>query len=533
MSLLSSGRTVLVVADEALYIYATKGKGIGLIESVPWDSANFEHNVAQIIAKDCKGRPVVVLNDMVEQHYRKEMVAKNAVGLLDKRGFLRQELIKSFPNYPIRASLLLKEKVAGGKIKNGEVYIYAALPNSDQFVKSLGAVRESMALVSAFSLLPIESATMVRALSDKLSGRRKQKSRWAVFIGQHKGGGVRQIVIKDGELALTRMSPIVDSDSNSEQWARELAQEFKATMSYLARFGYTPEDGLDVMIMANPAARELLESYIDAECNLTIMSGPDACRALGFKVLSQLDGRHADIVHAAWASTRKSLALSMDSPPIAMFVQPRKRALTAAYALILIGFFTSYLLFANFQVVSALQSDVNQQKRVMAQLEVEYDNEVRGLEARGLDIKLIKGSLAVSERLEEAKIDASRIFKAVGLALGRDLRIDRLSVQRQEEVPTVDPLFALEQEQQEDVVMFEISLRMTYPSTTDVDRGNQEVSDFSGRIKEYLPDLQVEVVKSLKDFEYTEQVVFETGDLEFNSVAQDYVAEIVIRGIRS
>ena len=531
-------KTVLLVADEALYIYAQKGKGLNLIEAVPWDSANFENNVAQIIAKDCKGRPVVVINDMVEQHYRKEMINKNAVGLLDKKGYIRQELVKAFPNYPIRSGLLLKEKVADGKVKGGEVYIFAAVPNSEQFQKSTGAVRESMALVSGFTLLPVESASMVKALSDKLAGKRKKKARWAVFIGQHKNGSVRQIVTKDGELALTRMSPIVDNDSNPQQWAQELAQEFKATMSYLARFGYNEEDGLDVMAIANPSARELLQGFIDTPCNLTILGSGDACKMLGLKVVPQTEQRHADIVHAAWAASRKTVAMPLDAPTIGVFVNPRNQARIAARAFVLAGIVTSFLLFTNLQEVASLRSEVNDSRNQESRFEAEYETEVKRLEALGLDIKLIKGSLSVYERLQANEIQGLPLFKAIGLALGRDLRIDRLEVSRQRDLTTSNLLGLGSGDDGDEAsanadLVFEVSMRMTYPSTTDIDQGNQEVADFRDRLQRYLPDYQVEVVKFLKDFEYTEQVVFETGDLETNDVAQDYIAEVVIKGVSS
>jgi hypothetical protein len=45
-----------------------------------------------------------------------------------------------------------------------------------------------------------------------------------------------------------------------------------------------------------------------------------------------------------------------------------------------------------------------------------------------------------------------------------------------------------------------------------------------------LKDHKVEITKRLKDYEYVEEMVVETGDLERKDATQDFVAEITIKG---
>ena len=44
-SFLVPNRTVLLVSDDALYIYSTSSKDVKLVETVPWDAQNFVENV--------------------------------------------------------------------------------------------------------------------------------------------------------------------------------------------------------------------------------------------------------------------------------------------------------------------------------------------------------------------------------------------------------------------------------------------------------------------------------------------------------
>lgn len=81
--MLGSAKTILMIGDEALSIYSSGFKGLELVEAVPWGADNFEENVSKIIAKDCAGKSVTVLNDTVEVHYRKERVPK--VSIMDRK----------------------------------------------------------------------------------------------------------------------------------------------------------------------------------------------------------------------------------------------------------------------------------------------------------------------------------------------------------------------------------------------------------------------------------------------------------------
>lgn len=530
LSFLIPNRTVLLVSDEALQVYTSGSKGVEFVETIPWDVENFEENVATILSRDCGGKPVLVLNDMVEQHYRKERIPRAGVGVLDKANMLKRKLNVAFPNYPVRAAYPLKEKLLKTeKRAAADVYIFAAIPNTAQFSKTLGATSLSLATISAFCLLPVEASDMVKTLSDKISKKDNTKPKWTVFIGQHKNGSLRQIVTKNGELALTRMTPVVDSDADAVAWAREVHQEFKATMSYISRFGYQPEDGLNVIVICSSPAGRALDEMIDQPCNFNSMTVIETAKMLGLPISINEDVRHADILHVLWTARKSKFILAMKAVQIDKVSRPRQAAVAASFLLFCGAAFLLYQLVNAFSEFRIAYTDIGDSKERLEQLNVQYQKEVKRKEEMGFDVRLVQSSIAVHDELKRRNVKLLQLFRGLSQALGKDLRVDAVTVDR-DSVPSVAKRLLGRGPPPPPKPIFEARMQMTYPSTTDIDKGNEEVKQFSKRLNEVLPGHTVEVTKFLKDYEYVEQLVVETGDLKSKDVGQDYIAEILVRG---
>ncbi|MCB1782993.1 MAG: hypothetical protein KDI13_03285 [Alphaproteobacteria bacterium] len=528
LSFLAPSRTVLITSDEALYIYDAGARRVTLVDTVPWTTERFDENVAAIIARECGGKPVLILNDMVEQHYRKEKVPR--VSVMDKSNVLQRKLKVAFPHYPVRAALPLNEKVAKtDKSIAGDVYIFAAVPATEAFAKTMAAVRRSLAPVTGLYLLPVEACDMISALAEKLAkrDRRKEKAKWTVFIGQHHGGGLRQIVTRNGKLALTRMTPVIDNDDDPAQWANEINQEFKATMSYLSRFGYNAGDTMDIILISNSSPGEMMREMIEVQCNFYSMTPREAASILGFNLGSQDLGHYADSLHAGWNGRKATFILPMKAKEIDRVSKPRQLATLLSVLLLLGGAFQAYQLFDNFQIMSEHQTEIDDTLQKKAQLDLQYQKEVKRKEDLGFDIQLIQSALGVYEGLEKQRVKPLDLFYYVGSALGRDMRIDRIQVDKA--VAPVISRFVRKKDIKKGPV-FTAAMQMTFPSSTDAEKGNAEVQALQGRIQALIPDHIVKVTKLLEDYEYSEGIVVETGDVKNKKVSQDFVAEIKIEG---
>ncbi len=526
MSLFSPARTVLMISDEFMSVYTVDSKGVRLHETIPCADEGAVASVSSVLAKDCGGRPVLILNDMVEQHYRKERVLKSGVGFTDKAALLNRKLTVAFPNSPIRAAYALKEKIAKtDKQPASSLYIFAAVSNSEQLSKAISAVRESMVSLAGFCLLPVESSDMVSALSEKLAKSSKSPARWTIYMGQHRNGNLRQIVTRNGELALTRMSPVLDTEEDHQAWATQVHQEFKATMSYLSRFGYHAEDGLDVIIVAGAESGDLLENMIDESCNLHIMTVMQAAEVLGLRLGKQDSLRYADPLHVAWGGRKKKFILPMRAASIDAVSRPRQIAAVFVLCLFLGGVFQGYQLLDITWGVTAQSQNLNEMKEQKAQLDSQYERETERINKMGFDVRLVQSAIAVDADFEKNRIRVLDLVTQVAKALGKDLRIDLLEVKRASENPIETFVNGVSPPQP----LFQARLRMTYPATANVDSGNKEVRELSERLTTLLPGHKVEVLKYLKDYEYTEGLVVKTGDLEKENIQQDFVAEILIK----
>ena len=532
VSFLTPSRTVLLVSDEYLSIFSVTGNKTSLVETVPWEAENFEKNVASIIAKDCGKKPVLILNDMVEQHYRKERVVKTGVNMMDKKSMVKRKVQVAFPNYQMRAAYPLKEKIPKtDKQPAADVYIFAALANSEQISKTIGATKKSLASMAGLCLLPVESSDLVHTLSAKLAPKKKKqyKNSWAIFIGQHRNGSLRQVLTKNGELALTRMSPVVESDDDPQIWAESINQEFKSTIGYLSRFGYDPSDALDVFIIANPAPGEAIRNIVDQDCNLHVMTASEAAKAAGIAIGPQADERFADVLHVAWSGRKSRFTLPLKTAEVDKVSQPRQIAMLAGVLMLGGAAFLGYQALNEFGKLSENLDSINALNRQKSQLDLQYQREVQRLEEVGFDVRLVQSSIEVYDTFENDRIKVLNIFRNVARSLGKDLRIDSIKLDKAEERPALQSWEMPTTNKK--AVLYEARLKMTYPPTANVETGNNEVQLLSERIAMLLPDHEVEVSKFLQDYDYTEGLVVEAGDLDTANVQQDFVAEIVIKGI--
>ena len=67
-----SSKCVLLLTDDTLCIYEAGAKGVVLAESFGWRIPDFETLVANALNRIAGDGLVYILNDGVEQHYRKE-----------------------------------------------------------------------------------------------------------------------------------------------------------------------------------------------------------------------------------------------------------------------------------------------------------------------------------------------------------------------------------------------------------------------------------------------------------------------------
>lgn len=534
---LTPSRCVLLITDDALCVYDVTSRGSELLEAVPWRRPEFESTVADIITNRAGGRAVMIVNDAVEQHYRKEKVPR--ITLFDRSSIVQRRLTVAFPNYPIRAAMELQDRKARGfSFKSsgpgeGQSYLFAALPSSDAYSKTLEAIARSGAAVAGFCLLPVESAGLVKTLADKLSKRKRTRSGtvWSVLIGQHHGGGLRQIVTKNGELALTRITPVTlpTDAANTQTWCVEVAQEFQATLSYLSRFGYNPDDGLTVMVVAGQELGEKLESLIDAPCVYHSLTVPQAAQLLGIGLGRNADAHYADSLHAAWIGKKFSPDLALTSRDLKRISNPR-RAASILMLLTTVAFGCSAFMNSNeaqaiYRATKNLEVAAEQKRKIDAI----YAEELKRKESMGIDVKLIQGSIKINDAINAEKVDPLPLLRVIAQEL-KTLRIDGFEFTNKASSGSSTPAASSGTPGTPPPARdFSLLLEFSFAGTVKPQDGNAEIKQFIDRLAEKLPDYQVAFEKKLQDMSYTGAMTEETGLTATTRDADDrYVSQVKI-----
>lgn len=536
ITFLSPSRTVLLISDEALFIYSVTARAARFIDTISWQASDFDQTVTELLRKECGGKPILILNDMTDQYFKGGQRLPN-VGLLDKQNVLKRKLQVAFPSYPIRGALPIKQKktlrrgaaadanAAAANIRtSGDLYLFAGVPMAEPISKTFEAVKKSMAPVAGFVLLPIESSDMVRALSEKLAGKERKVNEWAVFIGQHQSGALRQVVTRNGQLAMTRITMATDSDADSRTWAQDVYQEFRATLSYLSRYGFSEDDGTDLMVVASPESGQALEDLVDIPCNFTSFTVNEAARVLGMSLGPQQDSKFSDALHAAWSGRKVSYILKMDAADLNRIHQPRQMASAAIFLLLAGAGYLGWMTASQAQAMLSTNSEIADQKIIQTQVSTEYQAEVDRMKALGFDVKLIQASLKTFQSFEDQRMNAMPLLKKISEGLGNELRLDKMVIANK-------LLPGKEGETAEGPKPVEAKLYMSFPQTIEMEEGKRQITDLQRRLQGLLPGYTVDIAKNIGAKDYQEVSSGEVGASKTLTAEQmDMQAEIKITG---
>lgn len=421
--MLSSGHRVLLAGGEGIVLYAPSGRGIARETSIAWDVPNFEQQLADTLAAENQSKSVLVLFDGTDQTYRREEIAAK-MSFIDRPRFVKRKLEMSYPSYPVRAAREIKPPKG---VKGLPSYLFVALPETEQLDRIGTALYESGSPVAGFGLLPAESASLVNEMAHKAFGASGRKSRWAVLVGQHETGGLRQVVVKDGNLALTRLTPTSEAGASGAGWVEEANREFRATVTYLSRYGFTSEDGLDVMIICGDLEKQFFDVKSMPTQNVRMLNPSEALRMLGVRSTGLDKSNFADVLHAAWAGRKAKLYLPIVVPSIARVQVPRQTARLATAALAILACGVAWATLQAFWSYSQIQSEIGEKENQKVMLQREYDEEAKIFDGLPVKPEVVKAAMGVKTLLETNTVNLRPILHTLKATLGNDIHLQELN----------------------------------------------------------------------------------------------------------
>lgn len=510
-------KSVLIIGEEMLVLYASSGGKAKRVASIAWNEDNLVDRLAHMLVHNGKRRPVHILYDMLEQQYKKELVPQ--LSILDKSRYIDRKLKVVYPSNPMRAAYFLKgeaeEALREGKRRvnvAGNPYIFASVPDLPQLRHVYEALKKSELTIIGFGLLPIEGASMLAKISQALRNG-PNAPKWAVMLAQHESGGLRQIVIKNGELALTRLTGLAASPDDDEEWGAEVGQEFKSTLSYLLRFGYTPDQGIDIYIVhGSDRAAEAFRREINIEANLVCKSMDQFSRIAGLRVASSHGSYSGDALHAAWASKVRGLRLPMKSLAFGRMVDTRRAAqkLSAGLMLLILAGagYAAYL----YQDAARARAEVAREQRHYAELQSQISSREEGLVKIDKDTDTILRILDVYESLEKNGVSSFRLANAISTALNQvDLKLDKLimAVPEKEEgdAEAAEMMMIMDGMTSEDgsaeitqkikPADVDITLEVSFPTGINPEEGVRKINAFKASLEDVLAGYDIQITQQV------------------------------------
>lgn len=529
-------KTVLLLTDDEVCVYKGVGGGVELAGVIAWDENQFIDKTLAVIQNKCGNKPLVVLNDMSEQFYKvdKIPIIRNP---LDRKSMVKRKLSAAFPQYKITGALIQSDKLKGQKESNHRA-VLAAIPSSQKIQRINNVLNYSGLQILNFGLLPVESASLVNALSSALNkSPDRSKSRWTVFIAQNSSGGLRQIVIKNGQMALTRMTPLVNTDDDPETWASEVSQELKATMTYLTRFDYKQDDNLDVVVICNTSAGQILEGLIETSCNFYSLTVMQAADKVGISLVDPENTKFIDPLHVRWAANKSSFAMDMKAKDVANISQARMGAIAASIALFFSLIYFTGAAYETYSGLSKAKQDIVTARVERTQAKQNLIEAENNSDVTDYDVNLVRGAVEASKKYSDKGIMPIDYIKRINKAMRKDrFTFNSLQMSFEGSASSSDQRGSRsrrgsDEEKSDGTVL--IKLQLLFPGDIAPEKGNSQVEKISRNIQAEFDDIgfEVKVSKFLRDMSFESQFSGSAGlSAKSQGESSTFNAQIEIAG---
>jgi len=294
-----STRFVLAIGNEGgLLLNLAGGRIAGR-----WQIAGHDDAALATLAAPLAAAPkcsLVVVGDLLEQSYRKEAVPR--LNRFDRAKVLKRRLERAFPGTPLKVALKLADDPEEPRSQN---FLLVGVPPAADWDRWLGFLRSLENPVLALTLLPIEAAGMVTRLVRALMPAGRQPHSWAILISRQRTGGFRQIVVDQGELVLTRLTPSLAADAGPAGVAAEIRQELQATLGYMTRLGYRAGSSLDIVVLGDDELRARLDDGGPLPGQLAVVTAAEAAAILGVGAPGRADDVDGALLAAVWVGARR------------------------------------------------------------------------------------------------------------------------------------------------------------------------------------------------------------------------------------
>lgn len=571
-----SSKTVLVVGEDALVVFSSTGGKSKRLGALYWNEENLVERIVGLLLREGNKNPVQILYDMLEQQYKKEYVPN--LSIFDRKSYVERKLRVAFPASPLKAALFLKKEAEENQVNKSNLqkddlpYIFAGIPDVYEMQVIYDAILKAEVRFLGIGLLPVEGVELMKKLIEP-DNKNDYYAKWTVLLCNHESGGLRQIVARNEELALTRLTAFSKNQNDPSKWADDASAEFKATLSYLLRFGFSQDQTMRVYIIHDdPSVAQKFKDNMDIDADVISNDVSEIAKKCGIKCDGSSDV-FGDGLHAAWVSKKRHLKLPITSSKYGFLYRMHSNysyATKAVMGVALLG-----LVYAGLQGNDIVQNsrlvDAERTNHAMLQRELSNLEESITLTDKDESYEYIADLLDAKDKIHNRGLKSFAMFDVIGRSLPRGVKLRNIEfeiVSEQENLLSgnmgfTDPTLMLDdsgeisdvsisQYQREEVPKSEYNIKLILSFEPDliVEQAVQLTLEFQNNLQSRLEGYDISVSRQAANLSntstFTESLqadmsALDTGSSEnseldeFNLQMSDELeavleAEVIIRG---
>lgn len=286
------GRFVLILGDDGAILVFLQGGKVQRRLFAP--SSQPEHvKTLRELMETHPHAPLYVLLDVIDQQYVKQTFPP--VSSLSVNKLVQRRLDRDFPPEDIKGYMRLGREKTGRKEWQFLLVSIAKTPLLQSWLDVL------MELPNEFKgtfLTPIETQHILPSIANTLSARGADAaSPWKLIISHHKVGGYRQIVLRDGNLAFTRLTQAPD-DTNPAVSAGSIEQEIQNTIDYLRRLDFIDNQQMSIYAVVSQEIKALLDLRRFGTASSNVLTPFELSNEMGLEQAALSADRYGDVVMA-------------------------------------------------------------------------------------------------------------------------------------------------------------------------------------------------------------------------------------------
>lgn len=270
--------------------------------------------------------PVYALIDVIDQSYvRHSMPPVTALGV---KRLVQRRISRDFPKDNINGALPLGREKTGRK---EWLFLLISLANNDilkgwvSHISGLENRFQSIHLVPVeceIFLIELHKKHLAQTLGKQAKVKRSKKKSdseqdtWLILVSHNKTGGVRQVVLKNGQLIFTRLTQSTE-DASPEVLAGSIEQEIANTLEYLKRLSYNEHDKLAVYGILSPDAKDMVKLKLEGpNSTYKIFSPFEVAQIFDLEQAVLSSDKFGDVVLGTAFAVARKKRLSLASPAL-------------------------------------------------------------------------------------------------------------------------------------------------------------------------------------------------------------------------